>query len=162
MGVIRGRSRIPLVRLGGAILVIALLSAVTPGAAADTKADLQHAKNRLHVLEHQIAAQRARLDALNKEIAAQQDRLASLQGELNAAAQQVDDAESRYEQTRQRVRDTVAAIARAGARYDALRSQLDRRARYAYEQGPASRPGGRLGATPVANLAAQPQFVSAI
>src|SRR6266571_10342 len=162
MGVIRGRSRIRLVRLGGAILVVALLSAITPGAAADTKAELQHAKNRLRVLEHQIGAQRARLDALGKEITTQQDRLASLQGELNAAAQQVDDAESRYEQTRHRVQDTVAAIARARARYESLRSQLDRRARYAYEQGPASGLEVLLGATSLSDLSDKLQFESQI
>jgi septal ring factor EnvC (AmiA/AmiB activator) len=136
-----------------------MLAAHGPGAGADTKSDLAHAKARLGELEKQIDAQRSRLAVLQQQTVAQRARLEAIQAELNRMAARIDRARGRYEQTRQQIREILAQLDAARARYDDLRAQLNQRARAAYEQGPAGGLDLILGSTSLADLSDRVAFV---
>jgi len=155
----RGRSGGRARRVAGVLLSVAMLAALGPGAGADTKSDLEHAKARLAELEKQIDAQRSRLAVLQQQTAAQRARLDSIQAELNRMAARIDRAQGRYEQTRQQVLDILAQLREARARYEHLRGRLSERARAAYEQGPAGGLDLILGSTSLADLSDRVAFV---
>jgi peptidoglycan hydrolase CwlO-like protein len=155
----RGRSAGRARRLAGVLLAVAMLAALGPGAGADTKSDLEHAKARLAELETQIDAQRSRLAVLQQQAAAQRARLEAIQTELNRMAARIDRAQGRYEQTRQQIHDILAQLREARARYEDLRGRLNERARAAYEQGPAGGLDLILGSTSLADLSDRVAFV---
>jgi peptidoglycan hydrolase CwlO-like protein len=146
-------------RLLGALLAGILLMGVVP-AGADTKSDLQAAKDRLSALEGQLQDQEARLAVLQQQEAAQRARLETLQGELNDLAVKLDHAQNAYDATVGQVKETEAGLRAAQARYRALRARLDERARASYEMGPASSLGLILGSSSVADLSDRLEFVN--
>src|SRR6266545_7480187 len=158
----RGRGRIAthaglrLRRAGGVVLALVLLASLTStGARASTKSDLEHAKARLAQLEKQIAAER---DQLAKDRAL----LQSIQGSLNEMATQIDQAQTRYDRIQNGIMETRQELARAEGRYQLLRTRLDERARYAYENGPAGDLEFILGSSSLAELSDRVAFIGSL
>ncbi len=155
----RGRGRIAthaglrLRRAGGVVLALVVLASLTStGARASTKSDLEHAKARLAQLEKQIAAER---DQLAKDRAL----LQSIQGSLNEMATQIDQAQTRYDRIQNGIMETRQELARAEGRYQLLRTRLDDRARYAYENGPAGDLEFILGSSSLTDLSDRVEFI---
>jgi peptidoglycan hydrolase CwlO-like protein len=111
-------------RVAGGLLALAVVVGGGSLATADTKHELDSARNRLSSLEKQVAAQRARLQ--------------QLQGELDALAATIDGAYSRLAETQTRIATARHGIVAAEQRYGQLRNRLEQRARMSYEQGVAS------------------------
>ncbi|MDP9341760.1 MAG: peptidoglycan DD-metalloendopeptidase family protein [Actinomycetota bacterium] len=140
-------------RAGGVALAVVLLAALTSnGAQASTKSDLEHAKARLGELEKQITAERAQLED-------QHQLLQSLQGSLNELAGRIDAAQTRYDQTQNEIMTMRQELAQAQRRYQRLRSWLDDRARYAYENGPAGDIEFILGSSSLTDLSDRVEFI---
>jgi peptidoglycan hydrolase CwlO-like protein len=140
-------------RAGGVALAVVLLAALSSnGAHASTKSDLEHAKARLSELEKQISAERGKLET-------QHQLIQSLQGSMNELAGRIDAAQTRYDQTQNEITTTRQELASAQRRFDQLRSRLDDRARYAYENGPAGDIEFILGSSSLTDLSDRVEFI---
>ena len=145
----RGRVR----RAGGVALAVILLAVISVGGAqAGTKSDLAHARARLADLEKQIASERAQL-------VKQHELIQSLQGSLNELAGRIDAAQTTYDQTQNQITTTRQELADAQRRFGQLRSRLDDRARYAYENGPAGDIEFILGSSSLTDLTDRVEFI---
>ncbi len=105
-----------------AVVSLALFAFGQPLVLADTKSELETAKERLDELEGEVAAAEARLG----EIQTQADTIAAQVGETQAAIEAAED----------RIAAVRAEIAQKEVRLAALQRRLDLRARDAYIQGP--------------------------
>src|SRR5947208_7902150 len=103
-------------------LALALLTAATSGARADTQSKLNDAKAQLAALEKKISGQEASLQAI--------------QGQSGVLQTKVDSARARAEETAVKLTATQALLAEAQNQYNGLRQQLDALARTAYMEGP--------------------------
>ncbi len=131
------------------ILAVALLwAAVGAVAHADTKGDLQHARQRLRELRSAISDKEADVDAL--------------QAGLNALAGRIERAESELERTRADLLATQRRIAEAQEQLEARRDELGERAAEAYMNGPAFQFEFLLGASSLADLSDRIEFLGAI
>src|SRR6266516_3434074 len=139
-------------RAGGVALAVILLATLSSTAQAGTKSDLAHAKARLSELEKQIAAERGQLQK-------QHELIQALQGSLNELAGRIDAAQTTYDQTQNEITTTRQELADAQRRFDRLRSRLDDRARYAYENGPAGDIEFILGSSSLTDLSDRVEFI---
>ncbi len=139
-------------RAGGVALAVILLATLASTAQAGTKADLAHAKARLADLEKQITAERAQLEK-------QHALIQSLQGSLNELAGRIDAAQTKYDQTQNEILTTRREMADAQRRFERLRSRLDERARYEYENGPAGDIEFILGSSSLTDLSDRVEFI---
>jgi peptidoglycan hydrolase CwlO-like protein len=144
-------------RVLGVLLALAALGSVAPGAvpgaAADTKKDIQHAKDRLDVLLGKIAGERKELDAQRAQVQAAQGKLNDLALEVYVANQKFGRLETDIMGIREALRSTKD-------RMHHLRQRLDARARAEYENGPAGNLAFVLSATSLADLSDRVQYVS--
>ncbi|MBI4260425.1 MAG: peptidoglycan DD-metalloendopeptidase family protein [Actinobacteria bacterium] len=122
----------------------ALLLLAVPSVQADTKSDLEAARDRL--------------DELTASIPAEQQRLRALQVQLNGTAERLFATVSELEQTEHRIQKARAGIDRAERELRALQGQLDARARQAFISGPATQLSFILGAESLTDLSDRVQF----
>lgn len=125
------------------IMILALAGGVV--AKADTRGDLEAARDRLASLRKDIGSERA--------------ALASLQEDLNALAGEIEIAESALEATRAEVAAIRRKIAQAQTKLDAARDELSAYARDAYMSGAATQVSVYLGASSMSDLSDRVQYV---
>ena len=86
-----GRFRGPLARGAlSAFVVLAVASAVAPGAGASTRGRLSAARARVAALAREITAARSTLTSLDAQISAEQARIDGVQADLNAVASRIE------------------------------------------------------------------------
>jgi peptidoglycan hydrolase CwlO-like protein len=144
----------PKLARGCAILAVAaLLIATGSGVRADTRSALDRAKAKLSQLESRISAERSQL-------AQDRDQVQAVQAHLNDLAIDITKAQDRYDQLESAVMAIRRQLDVTRARYRSLRERLDRRARLAYETGPAGDLVFLLEANTISDLSDRVQFVS--
>jgi murein DD-endopeptidase MepM/ murein hydrolase activator NlpD len=131
-----------------ALLVLVSVGGNAAGAAPPSKADVQRAKHRLHVIE----------DALGNI----QSQLAATQVQLNAAASDVEQQQIALEKITTDLVRTQERLDRARARYHKIQARLNERAVTAYMTGPASSIDFLLDAQNVADLTDRLAYVDAL
>lgn len=134
-------------RLLGAALAVTLLGGSMSAAAADTKAELEAAEDRLAQIADQIDAQESRLNGL--------------QDELNELASRLEAAQSEYDSIRVEALRTRRDIEAAERELRGLQAALNDHAREAYMAGPVGGLGFLLGATSMADLSDGLEFLGA-
>jgi len=134
------------------VLAVLLLVSVSPGALADTKKDLDKARKELTALVDKINEEQKQLDALAEQ-------LHERQADLNEQAVAIDAAESEYGILEGKVMAIRQAYDDARAHYRRVRTQLNARARLAYEQGPAGDLSFLLGSSSLADLSDRVEFM---
>jgi len=122
------------------------------GAHADTKKDLEKAKKELSALVDKINGEKDDLAALEKQLSA-------AQADLNESAVAIDAAQSKYGLLEGKVMALRRAYDEANRRYHRVRNQLNARARYAYERGPAGDLSLLLGSTTIGQLSDRVEFM---
>jgi murein DD-endopeptidase MepM/ murein hydrolase activator NlpD len=138
-----------------AVLAVALLGALAPSASADTKKELDRAKKQLAALVVKINDEQSQLDALTEQLHA-------AQADLNKSAEAIDAAQTSYGVLENRVMAIRQAYDHAKAHYRRVRSQLNARARQAYEQGPAAEFTFLLGSQDLGDLSDRVEFIGRI
>jgi len=134
-------------RLAAAVVALALLAGSVNAASADTKSELQTAKDRLAQIQD--------------EIAAQEEKLSGLQAELNDLAAKLDAAQGEYDSIRLEALQTRRDIEAAERQLRALRTSLNEHAREAYMAGPVGGLEFLLGATSMADLSDRLELMGA-
>ena len=129
-------------------LVAAIVLAGGLVARADTRGDLQAARDRLTSLREEIEGQRA--------------ALGSLQTDLNTLARDIEVGESALEATHAEVDATRTQISQAQSRLDAARDELGAYAREAYIDGIATEFNLYLGASSMSDLSDRMQFADVL
>lgn len=114
-------------------------------ASADTRGDLNAAKQRMRALEEKITAQ--------------EDAVDRVQSRLTSLAANLDGQERDLELIRRKLMATRIRLTQTKARHDELRSRIARRARAAYIQGPMSIFGLILNARSLADLGQRVTYV---
>jgi murein DD-endopeptidase MepM/ murein hydrolase activator NlpD len=112
--------------------------------------------------EERLDAAKAEFEQLKDQIAGQQQVLNRLSAEAAAIAERWEVATGRWEQVTAELRQTQFALAEAQAEYQALKSDLEERARQAYITGPGSGLEFLLGASSIADLSARMEYVNAL
>src|SRR5437588_3768925 len=144
----RGRSARGYRSVASTLVALALLCNAAAGASGSTRSRISSARQRLSALENEMAAAR--------------DRVASMQAQLRVLAVKVQQGRARYDSIHAQLAATRNHLGYERARYQAIRRGLDRRARDAYMQGPASGIDLILGASSLADLTDRVEFVNAV
>jgi len=135
-----------------ALLALVVLVALAPSAGANTKKDLAKAKTKLDALITRINDEQQQLDGL-------QAKLHAAQADLNASADAIDAAQSQYGILENKIMGIRAAYEHTKAHYRRVRTELNARARQAYEQGPAAEFTFLLGSENLADLSDRVEFM---
>ncbi len=135
-------------RFAAVAVALALFTAFAPGASADIGSQLNAAK--------------ARLAEIKREVAAQNVKLAGLEAAAAKLATKVGDAQAAFDAISAVLSQTKHDLAAARIQYQALRDQLDARARETYMQGPGSDIEFILGATSLTDLSDRLEYVNAL
>ncbi len=135
-------------RFAAVVVALTLFAAFAPAASADIKSQLDAAK--------------ARLAEIKREVAAQNVKLAELETQAAKLATKVGDAQAAFDAITAALSQTKHDLAVARQRYQALRDQLDARARETYMNGPGSDIEFILGATSLTDLSDRLEYVNAL
>lgn len=157
-------------RLLTAVSVLAvLLAVVVPGAAAQSRADLEDIEDRIEAAEQrieQLDAQRQatveEFEAVNAELLELQDQLALLNAELARAQAQLDERERALAATTAELQATEQRLADTRAQLETNRARWEASVRESYIQG---RPGPAIPVFEIADpddLAHATQYMQAI
>src|SRR5262245_27200358 len=131
--------------VAGAVAAILSLALAMSPVFADTASKLGNAKDDLHALERQIAAQQAQIATLRRQA-------------LNLAGQ-LDTVQTKQAQTQAKIVNLQQQIRDATNEMDATQAQLNQRAWVAYEQGIGSNLEFILGSTSLEDLNLRLQIV---
>ena len=144
----RGRSTSRLLRALAAVAALAVVFTAASSASGDTRSQIAAAKRHLSALEREISSGRSRVNAI--------------QGQLRTLALKVQAGRARYDAVHAQLVATRQELACERALYQATRSRLNRRAREAYIQGPASSLDLILGAVSISDLSDRLEYVNAL